>query len=250
MPGEFYKKEELEADKAEFERQESALQVQIDELTAEQTAITAKIATIDSVLAHIAADYPTITTLGTPANLTAVAAAAAGVYTVDLNWDNVASATNYRVERSLYSDFREVEEIYSGATSAYLDNDADLTHSTTYYYRVKATAAGFNDSAWASITVPVYEQLPEAQNILLANTAGSGIVTGTWDEVQFAQSYEVSRHDANDFASASLIDTVATEAFSDNTVVNSTQYWYWIIAKASNFLDSDPAEGGDITPAP
>ena len=98
--------------------------------------------------------------------------------TIDYNWNDVASATNYIVERSA-SGAGVFTQIYSGATSAH--TDTGRTASTTYDYRCKAQAAGFADSAWATDSA----------------TTGAVLPTGAILIFQWGQSNAVGRADAD-----------------------------------------------------
>lgn len=84
--------------------------------------------------------------LATPANF-AVTGKTNG--SIALNWDDVANATGYIVERSL-TGTSGWSQVYSGAISSY--TDTGLTPSTTYYYRVFATAVGYTNSDYATIS--------------------------------------------------------------------------------------------------
>lgn len=94
-----------------------------------------------SLTAHAGAD-PTMTAptlYGTVLSATAV----------ELNWEAIAKATNYIVQRSTASNFSGAVEIYNGALTTY--KNTGLTTATQYYFRVKAQATGYTDSAWTSI---------------------------------------------------------------------------------------------------
>lgn len=67
---------------------------------------------------------------------------------IALDWSDVANATTYLLERSA-TGTSGWAQIYSGSISSY--TDTGLTPSTTYYYRVKAIAAGYLDSAYATL---------------------------------------------------------------------------------------------------
>ena len=68
---------------------------------------------------------------------------------VALDWDAVAGATSYTLERADDAAFTINEEIvYTGASTAILDTE--LTNGQLYYYRVKATAAFHADSAYST----------------------------------------------------------------------------------------------------
>lgn len=64
-----------------------------------------------------------------------------------LNWDDLADAEGYVLERSLDNGFASPVVVYTGTVSGY--TNTGLTNGTEYFYRVKATAAGKLDSEWA-----------------------------------------------------------------------------------------------------
>lgn len=122
-----------------------------------------------------------ITQLNTPTNFTATPTSTTQI---NLAWDAVASATGYVVDRATNSGFTTgvTLGIYSSSGTSY--NNTGLTASTTYYYRVRATAAGFTDSNYAtasgttqtaggSVEDIVWNQLENATN------SGSGDLTAT-----------------------------------------------------------------------
>lgn len=230
----------LQNRKATLEATNAGIALQIEELEAQETANDAAIANIESLLAYISAGYPAIAQLATPGNFTATPTAAAGVYTVELDWDAVVDATGYKLYRALLSDFSDEEEIYSGATTDYTDNDTDLTYNRQYYYRVKATAAGKADSEYAEVTAEVFEQLATPQNLVL--TPGDTIMGVEWDEGPFAITYDLYRHTANDLSAATLIgDDISVTTYNDSGLTNGVPLYYWVIAKSPSRLNSDPA---------
>lgn len=94
---------------------------------------------------------PTLPALAVPANFTATE----GDTQIDLDWDATPSATGYVLERDTDSGFSSPTTVYTGANTDY--SDTGLTNGVAYYYRVKAQAAGFNDSDYA-----VASETPEA----------------------------------------------------------------------------------------
>jgi hypothetical protein len=82
------------------------------------------------------------TTLATPTGLTITPANTQ----LTISWSAVANATSYTVQDSL--DGVNYFTSYEGATPSTVLSA--LTNGTLYYIRVKATAAGYTDSAWAT----------------------------------------------------------------------------------------------------
>ena len=82
------------------------------------------------------------TTLATPTGLTITPANTQ----LTISWSAVANATSYTVQDSL--DGVNYFTSYEGATPSTVLSS--LTNGTLYYIRVKATAAGYTDSAWAT----------------------------------------------------------------------------------------------------
>lgn len=74
----------------------------------------------------------------------------AGTTAIDLTWGAVVDATSYEVERDTVNTFTSPVNIYTGGALSF--SDSGLTESTTYYYRIRAKAAGYTDSDWVVIT--------------------------------------------------------------------------------------------------
>lgn len=70
-----------------------------------------------------------------------------GTTTVNLDWDDITNATNYKVERSIHKNYG-FTQVYNSTTSAF--NDTGLTTGTTYWYRITAekTSGGANSGWW------------------------------------------------------------------------------------------------------
>lgn len=70
--------------------------------------------------------------------------------TIDLNWDASPDATNYILQRASSPYFTDAAEVFSGAATLF--GDTGLAAETTYWYRVKAEAPGFTNSAWSVLS--------------------------------------------------------------------------------------------------
>jgi hypothetical protein len=85
--------------------------------------------------------------------------------TVSLSWDAVQDAEGYVVERDTVDDFSSATEVYSDADTTF--EDTLLDPDTEYFYRVKAVAAGFDDSDFTSTSgttfTTTYQGILDAQ---------------------------------------------------------------------------------------
>jgi hypothetical protein len=103
-----------------------------------------------SFAAFILSQYGTgegevITTLGTPS----LSLTVEGATSISISWGTVSGATNYFVQRATDLGFTTgVTTVYNSSGTSVTDEG--LTPSTTYYYRIKATATGYTDSAYGT----------------------------------------------------------------------------------------------------
>jgi hypothetical protein len=89
----------------------------------------------------------TVPQLIAPATFTATPASSTQI---NLAWASSSNATGYVVDRATNSGFTTgvALGIYTGSGNSF--NDTGRTTATTYYYRIRATAAGYVDSAYAT----------------------------------------------------------------------------------------------------
>lgn len=181
--------------------------------------------------------------LGTPANLTA---SQGGDEEVVLDWDDVANAESYTVERSTSNSFTSPTVVYTGSVSGYTDNTG-LTNGTKYYYRVKATAAFYTDSEHAVVdATPLDPQLATPANLVV--TPGAGQNALDWDDVAGADNYKVFQDTDFTFGSEVEIYSGATSAHTETSLTPGTQYFYRVVAQGAGYRDSESAYG-DGTPS-
>lgn len=77
--------------------------------------------------------------------------------------------------------------------------------------------------------------IPAAAPVNLTTTVGTKAVTLSWDVTSLAIAYEVWRSTTNSSASATRVSTVTTNTYSDTSVDEGTNYFYWVKSlKASN----------------
>lgn len=82
-------------------------------------------------------------TLDTPTSFTSTSQTTSSI---DLDWNNVTNANSYELYRS-FNPTGSWLNIYNGSNSYYFDSG--LNFATTFYYKVRAIANGYNNSAYA-----------------------------------------------------------------------------------------------------
>jgi Fibronectin type III domain len=88
--------------------------------------------------------YISAAQLSTPTGFTATGASSTSIA---LSWSAVSNATSYTLDRSPDGSTSWTNQ-YTGSGLTF--TNTGLTTGTTYYYRVKATASGYTDSAYAN----------------------------------------------------------------------------------------------------
>src|SRR6266849_3400570 len=168
-----------------------------------------------------------------PSNLVATAASGAQI---NLSWtastDNVG-VTGYRVERCQGAGCSIFVQIATPTGTTY--SDSGLQASTSYSYRVRATDAAGNLSAYsntASATTLVAP--PAAPSNLVATAASSSQINLSWTNNASNQTgFKVER--STDGTTFTQIATTAATAttYSDAGLLPSTQYFYRVRATNS-----------------
>jgi glucose/arabinose dehydrogenase/fibronectin type 3 domain-containing protein len=192
-------------------------------------------------------DYSTIATVTTPATADTTApsapagltATAVGPTQVDVDWtastDNVG-VTGYRVERCQGASCTTFAEISVPTVTSY--SDIGRSASTTYRYRVRATDAAGNLSAYSSIVSVTTPSVPDttppsAPTGLTATATGTGTVNLAWtaaaDDVG-VMGYRVERCSGSGCSGFGEIATATGTSYGDAAVATSTTYRYRVRA--------------------
>ena len=192
-------------------------------------------------------DYSTIATATTPAATdttapsapTGLTATATSPAQIDLGWtastDNVA-VTGYRVERCQGASCTTFAEIATPAGTSF--SDTGRSSSTAYRYRVRATDAAGNLSAYSAIVNVTTPSVPDttpptAPAGLTATAAGSGAVNLAWtaatDDVGVT-GYRVERCVGSGCTGFAQIATPTATSYGDTAVTASTTYRYQVRA--------------------
>jgi chitodextrinase len=191
-----------------------------------------------------------------PTNLTATAASASQI---NLAWtvstDNVG-VTGYLVERCQGAACSNFAQIAAPTTTMFIDTG--LTASTSYSYRVRATDAAGNLSAYSSTAsaitpAPPDTTPPTAPTNLNATAASASQVNLAWtastDNVGVT-GYRVERCTGAACSNFAQIGTPAATTFSDMGLTASTSYSYRVRATdAAGNLSTFSAISTTITSA-
>ena len=160
--------------------------------------------------------------LAPPSGVTATA----GDKQATLNWLPAAGATSYVVYRKTGA-----ETVYSelSTVSAPTHSDRNLVNGQTYYYKVRAAAAGVQSDLSSSVSARPLPPLPAAAPVVSA-AAGNARVTLTWNPLPDATSYKIYRSDNGVFDAPAIASTTST-SFKNYTLVNGTTYFYRVAGR-------------------
>ncbi|GAA3652421.1 hypothetical protein GCM10022397_41200 [Flavivirga jejuensis] len=147
---------------------------------------------------------------------------------VALNW------TIKNIDVTRQDVFRDTDSNPSGRTliagrvsgTNYTDNN--VINGTTYWYWIKATDVSnttFNSNAVSATPNSVLNP-----SVILSATSGNGFVTLNWNIQNINAQIVGLFRDTDDTASGRKLvaNYLSGSTYTDNSVVNGTQYWYWL----------------------
>ncbi|MFG2037519.1 LamG-like jellyroll fold domain-containing protein [Dactylosporangium sp. NPDC048998] len=213
-----------------------------------------------SAYSNIASATTTATDTTPPTAPTALSATASGPTQVDLSWtastDNVG-VTGYRVERCTGASCTSYAEVAQPTGTTW--SDTGRSASTTYRYRVRATDAAGNLSAYSSVvsaTTPALpDSTPPSTPASLTATPNGTQVALAWpastDNVSVA-GYRVERCTGSGCTDFAQVATPATNAYTDTGLTASTTYLYRVAAfdPSGNVSGWSPTASATTTNAP
>ena len=157
--------------------------------------------------------------LAAPVNFTAVA----GNQQIELNWDAVTGATEYRVYRKpsggSYSVVATVTDTHY--------TDTGLTDGTTYYYKV--AAANINGQETLSAEINAKPRVTPPINVIA--TPGASQVVLTWDAVPGATGYKIRNGTTSGSYGSSK--SSSTNSYTWTGLSNGTTYYFVVTATDS-----------------
>jgi len=100
-----------------------------------------------------------------------------GTTSVNVSWSAVTNAADYILQQDTSDQFTAPDTLYAGAGTTF--PATGLSPGVTYYFRVKAIAAGYQDSAYLTGSVTTAQPaLGQVANINLGNTGNVAVETG------------------------------------------------------------------------
>lgn len=158
---------------------------------------------------------------------------------LQVSWTNPAGGATYDVKYGTATG--SYGTTVAGQTSPY--TITGLTANQTYYVVVVAKNAIGSPTSTTSSESNL--KTPTGAPAGLAVTATPGIASLTWSAVSGASSYKVYRTTTSG-SGYTLINSPATNAYSDNTVANGTTYFYTVVANNG----SDSAMSSEVSIRP
>ncbi len=164
----------------------------------------------------------------TPSNL---AATATSTTQIGLTWsDNSSDETGFKVERKPSGgSYSEVGAVGAGVTSY---NDSNLTASSQYFYRVRATNSAGDSNYSGEANATTMSAPPSTPNIpsnLAANATSSSQINVTWtDTANNETGFKIERKtNGGNYTQVGTTGANVT-SFGDTGLSASTQYFYRI----------------------
>jgi hypothetical protein len=219
--------------------------------TATLKAVAVKSGMTDSdVLTEAYTIASSITTPGTPANVTATALSS---NSIRITWNAPSSGgtpTYHNIWRSASSTgtYTEIGKV-SGSSTSY--TDTGLSASTTYYYKVDAqnSAGRSSQSSYAyAMTNSGTTTTPGTPANVTATALSSSSIQITWDSVSGATSYDVY-YEIGLSLTKNFAANVTGTSYTHTGLEANKSYWYYIKAKNSAGESAYSSMKGASTPA-
>ena len=159
--------------------------------------------------------------------------------TPTLNWNNVPTASFYRLQVSTSNAFTSTVIDFNGLVNAgYVIQPGTLLNGTQYFWRVNATNSG-GTSDWSSVwNFTTIMALPASPNLVFPLNGATNVSTQptmNWSDVTGAASYHLQISFNNSFTALALDQVGLTEsqlAIGAGILSGTTQY-YWRVSAAN-----------------
>ncbi len=173
---------------------------------------------------------------GVPASITYPTVDSLGSLKLSWGASNIVGVT-YRVEKATHPSFNDAVQVYQGtATTATVSVETD----GTYYFRVRASKAGYSDSDWRSGTAGCVVDLtvPTPASITVPKTNTTGSIALAWAAPKLANLYyAVEEAKTQNFSDAKIV-YVGTAVNFTLTGRTTGSYYYRVKAYKTGYSDS------------
>jgi len=186
--------------------------------------------------------FGSVLTAGTPSSITVPSSDSDGSYTVSWGSSSTSSVT-YVLQEATNSSFSSgLRTAYSGSSTS--TTITGRSSGTTYYYRVKETRSGYNDSAWRTgsngCTVTITSTAGTPSSITVPSSDSDGSYTVSWGASSTSSVTYVLQEATNSSFSNGL--RTAYSGSSTGTTItgrsSGTTYFYRVKATRSGYNDS------------
>ena len=196
-----------------------------------------------------------------PTAPSSLAASVISTSQINLTWtastDNVG-VTNYLIERCAGASCSNFAQIATATGTTF--NNTGLTASTSYSYRVRATDAASNLSAYSNTATASTSAAPDTQAPTAPSSLATAVISSTQINLSWTAStdnvgvtsYLIERCTGAGCSNFAQIGTSAAVGYSDTTLVASTLYRYRVRATdaANNLSGYSNVSNGTTTAAP
>jgi len=147
---------------------------------------------------------------------------------VQVNWNAVSGASEYRVFRASSNSSAASVQISSTAATTFSDETAQI--GSQYFYFLRAAANGTLSDFSAGVSGQ--RSMQEPGNVVASNDRFTDI-TVDWDPVPNSTSYLIFRHSIDDSATATFVTSQVGTNYVDTTANAGQTYFYFLRSSSS-----------------
>jgi thermolysin len=181
-----------------------------------------------------ASSFTTVAGAGSPPAAPSGLTATDGSYadTVMVYWNSVATATGYKIWRSVDNHSQNASCL--GTINALVYLDTSVIYGNMYYYWVQAindsgeSALSSADSGYCGV---ISSELAAPANVTASDGTFTEKILVTWNAVNNATQYEVWRNIENNRATAALIGKTTFSYYYDSSAAQGIYNYYWVRAR-------------------
>ena len=170
---------------------------------------------------------------------------------INLQWADVTGEAGFKIERSTDNvTFVQVGTTLTGVTNF---SDPNVSGSTLYYYRVKATNASGDSLPSAVVSSQTLQPPTAPSNLVAAPVANSLQVSLTWTDNSTTETGFIIERSPNGTDTWTLVGTPAANAtsFTDSSAgLTAGTTYYYRVRSTNAFGDSANAKIAPVTTTP